>query len=169
MALTDCPECGKQVSEKAPACPHCGVPIAGVWGMWGWEYKSKATLFGLPLVHVIRGPAFDPRTGRLRVAKGIVAVGGLAAGVFAFGGLAFGIVAFGGLALGLVALGGLAVGLGLAGGGLAIGSVAFGGAAIGYYAFGGGAWGAYAFGGNARDPGAIEFFRRWGIDLPGRR
>jgi len=28
MAMIDCPECGKQVSDKAPACPDCGVPIA---------------------------------------------------------------------------------------------------------------------------------------------
>lgn len=24
MALINCPECNKQVSDKAPACPHCG-------------------------------------------------------------------------------------------------------------------------------------------------
>ncbi len=28
MALIDCPECGSQVSDRAPTCPHCGVPIA---------------------------------------------------------------------------------------------------------------------------------------------
>ena len=27
MSLIDCPECGHQVSTKAPACPHCGVPM----------------------------------------------------------------------------------------------------------------------------------------------
>lgn len=27
MALIDCPECGGQVSDRAPTCPHCGVPI----------------------------------------------------------------------------------------------------------------------------------------------
>ena len=27
MALIKCPECGKQVSDKAPACPGCGSPI----------------------------------------------------------------------------------------------------------------------------------------------
>jgi hypothetical protein len=32
MALISCPECNKQVSEKAPQCPHCGVPIATVTG-----------------------------------------------------------------------------------------------------------------------------------------
>ena len=26
MALITCPECGKQISEKAECCPHCGIP-----------------------------------------------------------------------------------------------------------------------------------------------
>jgi hypothetical protein len=28
MALIECPECHKEVSDKADACPHCGNPIA---------------------------------------------------------------------------------------------------------------------------------------------
>lgn len=27
MALITCPECGKQVSDKAASCPHCGIEI----------------------------------------------------------------------------------------------------------------------------------------------
>jgi hypothetical protein len=27
MALMNCPECGKQVSDRAAACPHCGNPL----------------------------------------------------------------------------------------------------------------------------------------------
>lgn len=27
MALIECPECGKQISNKAGACPNCGYPI----------------------------------------------------------------------------------------------------------------------------------------------
>lgn len=29
MAMIKCPECGHDVSDKAPLCPHCGVEIAG--------------------------------------------------------------------------------------------------------------------------------------------
>lgn len=29
MALINCAECGKEVSDRAPICPHCGAPIAG--------------------------------------------------------------------------------------------------------------------------------------------
>ncbi|MBN1254921.1 MAG: zinc-ribbon domain-containing protein [Deltaproteobacteria bacterium] len=27
MALVHCPECNKAISDKAAACPHCGVPL----------------------------------------------------------------------------------------------------------------------------------------------
>lgn len=27
MALIKCPECGKEISDKAPQCIHCGCPI----------------------------------------------------------------------------------------------------------------------------------------------
>lgn len=27
MSLTNCPECGAEISDKAAACPHCGHPI----------------------------------------------------------------------------------------------------------------------------------------------
>ena len=30
MALIRCPECGKQISSKAKACPHCGFPLDDV-------------------------------------------------------------------------------------------------------------------------------------------
>ena len=28
MTLINCPECGKEISDKSEACPHCGQPIA---------------------------------------------------------------------------------------------------------------------------------------------
>ena len=30
MALISCPECGRQVSDKASACPQCACPLGGV-------------------------------------------------------------------------------------------------------------------------------------------
>ncbi|MBI3880405.1 MAG: serine/threonine protein kinase [Verrucomicrobia bacterium] len=141
------------------------VPLA-VRHWLGWEYKSKATCFGLPWIHVCSG--VDPATGKRRVAKGIIAIGDTAKGVFAFGGKAFGVVAFGGVAvggfacggvgLGLFSLAGLALALVAAYGGVAIAPVALGGLAAGYYAAGGGAFGAHAIGGNANDPDAERFF-----------
>ena len=118
----------------------------------GYEYKSKTKLFGLPLVHVAHG--MDPATGKVRVARGIVAVGERARGVFAFGGYAIGFFAFGGAAIGVFAVGGFGLGLCtlsgfsvallFASGGLAMGGIAFGGLAVGYYAMGGLGFGVHA-------------------------
>ena len=30
MPLINCPECGKQVSDKAPTCPNCGFPLNSI-------------------------------------------------------------------------------------------------------------------------------------------
>ena len=137
---------------------------------FGYEYKSKRTLWGLPLVHISYG--LDPATGKSRPAKGIIAVGdGMATGVIACGGMAVGVVAFGGLSIGVVSLGGGALGLiGIGGaavclllaiGGLAVAPIAAGGGAVGYYAFGGGAWGVHAYGGNSQDLAAKELLGFW--------
>lgn len=108
-----------------------------------YEYKSKRTVFGIPLLHVNMG------WGRPYVARGIIAIGDvsiglislgvLAVGGLCFGALALGLFAFAGLAAGLLAFGGIAVGI-LAGGGVAVGVLAFGGLAIGKYAAGGAAF-----------------------------
>ncbi|MBE2181523.1 MAG: serine/threonine protein kinase, partial [Chthoniobacterales bacterium] len=53
----------------------------------GWqrmEYRSRATVFGWPLVHVAMGG--DPATGRAATARGIIAIGDRAVGVVAMGG-----------------------------------------------------------------------------------
>jgi hypothetical protein len=157
MTLITCDECGHRISDQAFTCPSCGKPHR-VCFYGGYEYRSQLTLWGLPLVHVATG--IDPRTGRKRIARGIIAIGDLAVGVLAIGGLAIGGIAIGGGSVGLLALGGGAIGLGAIGG-IAIGGIALGGGAIGYYAVGGGAWGVHALGGNAHEPEAIEFFRHW--------
>jgi predicted Ser/Thr protein kinase len=131
-----------------------------------FEYRSKTTLFGWPLVHVATG--VDPATGRTRIAKGIIAIGDTPRGVIAFGYVAVGVIAIGifgyGLfsisiiAVGAVALGPVAVGLGLAIGGVAVAPVALGGSAAGYYATGGLAWGRHALSPRVYDPIAEKFF-----------
>ncbi len=139
----------------------------------GLDYRSQATLFGLPWLHVTAG--LDPATGRQRVARGIIAIGGIAQGVvaiggvamggFAFGGLALGVFAFGGLSLGLIAFGGLAIALLGALGGGAIAPIAMGGGAVGYWAYGGGALGAHVLDSITRDPAAEQFFLPWAKTL----
>jgi RNA polymerase sigma factor (sigma-70 family) len=108
--------------EIAEICPApLAVPL--------FEYRSKLTLFGLPLVHIrIRGG---------RPVKAWIAAGDSAIGViFAFGGLAIAPISFGGFAVGLLTLGGFAVGL-VTFGGFSLGPWAIGGMAVGLQAFGG--------------------------------
>ncbi|MGD8499338.1 MAG: hypothetical protein PVJ86_01750 [Phycisphaerales bacterium] len=157
MTLLKCPECNNDISDKAVVCPHCGIARKGF--LWWYEFRSEKKLFGLPLVHIVLGPAFNPVTGKIRIAKGIIAVGGMAVGGIAMGGLSLGVIALGGVAAGLAAFAGVALGVLLGVGGFALGFIALGGMAVGYYAVGGGAWGVHALGGNVQDPQLQEFFK----------
>lgn len=78
--MKPCRECQHPVSEQAPICPHCGAPRPAreKWDGWGFEYKSKARLFGLPLLHV----SFKFRPNFMPVpAVGIIAIGQFGAGI----------------------------------------------------------------------------------------
>lgn len=111
--------------------------------IWHYEYKSKRTFLGLPLVHI----HFADK-GMAR-ATGVLAIGNTAVGLFSIGGISVGLVSLGGVALGLLGLGAVAVG-GLVWGGVAAGAVAVGGCALGgLAAFGGLAVGKVAVGGCA--------------------
>ena len=156
------------------------------------EYRSRATLLGLPLVHYRMGrmpgqPRFPiqktpPAVGWIacgEVAYGILfANGGVAVGGIATGGMSVGIFSFGGFSVGLISFGGLALG-GLALGGAALGWIASGGIAVAWHAALGGMAGAHelALGGaalanHANDKVAWEFFQhyRWlNIMQPGPR
>ncbi len=106
------------------------------------DYKSHATLLGLPLVHIANARLVDGRLQR-GVARGWIAIGDISYGVLvALGGVAVGGSALGGISVGLIALGGLGMGL-LCLGGLALGGYAVGGLALGIVAVGGGAIAVY--------------------------
>jgi RNA polymerase sigma factor (sigma-70 family) len=148
-----------------------------------FEYRSRATLFGLPLVHwrsfgKVRRPGekVQPAVGWIACgerAYGILyASGGIAVGGISTGGLSIGLLSFGGLSIGLLAFGGFAIGAVALGGG-AIGWVASGGMALGWHAAMGGmvaahelACGGAALGNHVNDSVAREFFlrHRW-LDL----
>jgi len=105
-----------------------------------FEYKSKATLFGVPLVHV--------NIGIFTVAKGIIAIGPVSIGLLSIGVFGIGLLVLSCFALGGLALGAIAMGL-LSFGGVSIGLIAMGGVAIGLYSFGGCSIGLFAVGGYA--------------------
>jgi hypothetical protein len=78
--MTSCRECAHEVSPQAAACPQCGAPFPAKpdWDGWGFEYKSKTTIFGIPLLHV----SFKYRPNRVPVvAKGVIAIGQFGVGV----------------------------------------------------------------------------------------
>lgn len=168
-----CREC---VARDAPrvvctACAARGDAIGSAWSGWGWygygfEYKSVTAIGGWPLIHVCSG--VDPVTLRLRVARGVIAIGNVAVGGLAIGGLACGLVTVGGASLGLLfAVGGLALGLGISVGGVAVGSIAIGGAAIGFlYGVGGVAFGPAVVDAVRCDEAARALLGRWLVRLP---
>jgi serine/threonine-protein kinase len=115
------------------------APPRGIGRLLDYEYRSQRTIAGWPLIHIALG--IDVRTGRRRVAQGIVAIGGIAIGVVAIGQTALGGIAVGINAMGLVAMGLGACGLLLALGVGAIGGIALGVGALGIIARGAGALG----------------------------
>ncbi len=162
MALIHCPECRRSISDKALTCPHCGYPLdpsesARSEGKsqitYGYEYTSPLTIFGMPLVHIVYGPGFG---GRLKPAKGFIAIGNVAIGIFAFGGFAVGVISIAGIGLGLISIAGMAFGLLGGAGGIAVGYIAVGGIAIGMYAIGGLAIGSHTI---YNSPELREFIR----------
>lgn len=106
-----------------------------------YEYKSKKTFMGLPIVHINLGRG-------LRKAKGIIAIGTIATGVVSVGAISVGLISLGALSIGVLALGGFAAGL-IALGGISFGGLCVGGLTFGYLAVGGCAFGVYSIGGCA--------------------
>ena len=88
--MKPCRECSHQISEQAMACPNCGAPFPAQekWDGWGYEYKSPATIMGVPLVHISfkyhnrRQTPFGPGLSIPVPAKGIIAIGQFACGIF---------------------------------------------------------------------------------------
>lgn len=64
-----------------------------VTAKYHYEYKSKRTLFGIPLVHINVGRGIYVAKGVLAI--GNIAVGGLSVGILSLGGLCFGALAGG--------------------------------------------------------------------------
>src|SRR5580765_2154614 len=96
-----------------------GPPEAAEPAPSSFEYRSRLKVFGLPLVHIVRG--IDPSSGRRPTAVGVIAVGQVAVGL----------VAVGQVAVGAISLGQASIGLGWGIGQLAFGTMAAGQVAAG--------------------------------------
>ena len=89
--MKPCRECRHEVSEQAVACPQCGAPSPAreQWNGWGFEYKSKLAILGLPLMHI----SFKYRPNRVPVpAKGVIAIGQFACGILTISQFGIGVV-----------------------------------------------------------------------------
>jgi len=162
--------------EERQAHPESFRGKAGITTMFcdRWEYRSRATLLGLPLVHCrtgrLPGQKVQPAIGWIAcgeraygilfasggVAVGGISMGGFSIGIFSFGGFGIGVMVFGGMSLGVIALGGAAIGW-IASGGFAIAwHAAFGGVAAAHDLALGGA----VLANHANDDVARDFFLR---------
>jgi hypothetical protein len=98
-----CRDCQHVISEQAISCPHCGAPYPAreKWDGWGFEYKSKTILFGLPLLHI----SFKYRPNWLPVpAKGIIAIGQFAQGFISIGQFGLGVINISQIGAGIVSI-----------------------------------------------------------------
>ena len=103
-----CRDCKNEISEQALTCPWCGAPYPTreKWDGWGFEYKSKTKVLGLPLVHI----AFKYRpNGKPVMAKGVVAIGQFGAGIISITQFGIGVFSVSQFAIAVYALAQFAV------------------------------------------------------------
>lgn len=158
MALQPCRECGNEISDGALSCPHCGAPRPAIrdWSGTGINWKSRTTIFGIPLIHVAFG---RDSLGKLRVAKGIIAVGQFAIGLFTAAQFGIGIIfGLGQFMLGLTVLaqfaGGILIGIGQ----IATGVVTAGQFVVGVYGFAQEGWARYLWSSSRIDMEAVALY-----------
>lgn len=57
MAMIQCPECGREVSDQAATCPGCGCPL-GVASVAPAKHEKEASLRGGAIVGLVGGLSF---------------------------------------------------------------------------------------------------------------
>ena len=133
------------------------------------EYTSHTKIGSWPLVNITLGR--NPETGRLKTAKGVIAIGRIAFGFLPIGQLAIGVLPFGQLSLGLIlalgqgafslgaAVGQVAVAPVFAAGQIAVAYAAIGQICLGWYCIAQFAVGVHLWTTKVKDPAALEFFK----------
>jgi len=164
MSLVKCIECSSIISEQAITCPKCGrpiieqVPVLKNRRSWGYEWKSKLEISGWPLVHFAIG--WNKNTGKLHVAKGIIAIGQFAVGLITIAQFGIGVLfAFGQFCAGIIVISHIAFGIYFGMGQIATGITAIGQFAFGKYVFAQIGFGKYVWSGNIKDVIAVEHFK----------
>jgi hypothetical protein len=158
MSLSTCRECKKEVSTEARACPHCGAPRPADqnWRGSGFEWRSARQIMGYPLVHVAIGRNAQ---GRLRVAKGVIAIGQFAVGLVTVAQFGVGVLfGFGQIIFGLTALAQFAGAVIIGVGQFATGYVAIGQMVVAYYGLAQVGLAKFIWSTQRKDAAAVAFF-----------
>lgn len=121
----------------------------------GFHWKTRASLFGLPLICIACG---RDESGRLGIAKGWLAVGRFAVGVIAIGQFAAGIIGIGQFAVGVASIGQFAIAPLVGFGQFAVGTFAVGQVVCGEYARGQIGWARYLWSPGRTDMEAVAVF-----------
>ena len=73
MSLIQCPECGREVSDKSAACPHCGYPISGETKHENSNTQVEAPTKEKPgILQTLRRPLFSAKIGPVTVSLNII-------------------------------------------------------------------------------------------------
>lgn len=158
MALQPCYECGKPISTDAVSCPGCGAPgpLGKPRRRFRIDWKTKTTIFRIPLIHVAIG--LDDRRRPL-VAKGIIAVGQFGIGLITVAQFGLGVLfGFGQVVFGLTAIGQVAIGALIGVGQLATGILAVGQIVAGVYGLCQTGWAKYLWSIRHTDMEAVALF-----------
>jgi hypothetical protein len=175
ISTRTCPGCGFLVDETTTTCPRCNhsftsPPKRNRKPYWGFEYRSEAELFGWPIIHVAVGRHAE--TGKLLVAKGVIAIGQFGIGLITIAQFGIGLLfCLGQFGAGLYAVGQLALGGVFGLGQCACGITAIGQFAIGRYVLAQIGFGEHVWTTRVKDPVAVEYFTNlWGTitDIFGR-
>ena len=121
----------------------------------GFEWKTKASLFGIPLVCVAYGR--DER-GKIRVARGFLAIGQFAVGGIVVAQFGAGLLAIGQFVTGGFVIGQLALGLLLAAGQVSCGLVSVGQVVAGIYGLWQAGYAKYLWSPGRTDMEAVSMF-----------
>jgi hypothetical protein len=125
---------------------------------WGYEWKTKANVFGFPLIHIAIGR--DRKTGKLLIAKGVVAIGQFAIGIISFAQFSIGaLIGFGQFSIGIIAIAQFALGILFGLGQFATGVITIGQFAVGKYVLAQIGYGEYVWSAIIKNMIAFEFFK----------
>ncbi|MFC1834831.1 hypothetical protein ACFL2Q_08870 [Thermodesulfobacteriota bacterium] len=147
-----------EVHDGGTPCSHCGAPSN--WSSMltgsGFEWKTRAKLFRIPLIHVAFG---RDAQGKIRVAKGFIAVGQFAVGAITVAQFGIGILfGLGQITFGLFAVGQIALGLFFGLGQFATGLVTIGQFVVGLYGFAQAGWVRYLWSPERVDMEAVALY-----------